>query len=78
MKDKHTRVTPSAKATSPDSSETQLTDPFLSGCVSSDTECTGLMPTPPVSEAEMEAYEELYPFSPAQVAAGNENDGSCS
>ncbi|MCC8049181.1 MAG: hypothetical protein LIP10_00785 [Clostridiales bacterium] len=47
--------------------EEELTDPFLTGSVSSDTECTGLMPTPPASEAEMESYEELYPFSPAQT-----------
>ncbi|MCD7764251.1 MAG: hypothetical protein LUI14_13920 [Lachnospiraceae bacterium] len=46
-------------------------DPYLSGSVSSDTECTGLMPAPPVSDAELEAYEALYPFSPAQAVSKN-------
>ncbi|MCD7715812.1 MAG: hypothetical protein LUG56_01345 [Lachnospiraceae bacterium] len=48
--------------------ESEPGDPYLSGSVSSDTECTGLMPTPPASDAELEAYEELYPFRPAQTA----------
>lgn len=29
-------------------------------CVSSATDCTGLMPTPPQSEEELESYESLY------------------
>lgn len=35
--------------------------------VSSTTDCTGLMPRPPQSEAEMEAYEDLYQFLPPVV-----------
>ena len=30
--------------------------------IASATECTGLIPTPPVSEAEAEAYTELSPI----------------
>lgn len=32
----------------------------LQACSSMD--CTGLVPTPPQSEAELDSYEELYPF----------------
>jgi hypothetical protein len=28
----------------------------------SNTECTGLMPRPPLTEAEEEAYEDFFPF----------------
>ena len=27
----------------------------------SSTECTGLIPTPPVNEDELEAYDEIFP-----------------
>lgn len=30
----------------------------------STTDCTGLIPAAPTSQAEIEAYEELYPFRP--------------
>ena len=33
----------------------------------STTDCTGLIPAAPVSKAEMEAYEELYPYLPSAV-----------
>ena len=36
----------------------------LEGTVCSSWDCTGLIPTPPQSEAEEESYEELYPFLP--------------
>lgn len=36
----------------------------LEGSVCSSCDCTGLIPTPPQSDAEEEAYEELYPFLP--------------
>lgn len=29
-------------------------------------DCTGLIPTPPQNEAEIESYEELYPFLPPE------------
>lgn len=53
-----------------------FTDPYLAGSVSSDTECTGLMPTPPASDAELESYKEMYPFSPAQVVPVNRKEES--
>lgn len=34
----------------------------------STTDCTGLIPAAPASKAEMEAYEELYPYLPTAVA----------
>lgn len=33
----------------------------------STTDCTGLIPAAPVSKAEMEAYEEIYPYLPSAV-----------
>ena len=33
----------------------------------STTDCTELIPAAPVSKAEMEAYEELYPYLPSAV-----------
>lgn len=30
----------------------------------STTDCTGLIPAKPVSDAEIESYEDLYPFRP--------------
>ncbi|MCC8136752.1 MAG: hypothetical protein LIO76_01585 [Clostridiales bacterium] len=51
----------------------EWSDSFLSGSVSSGTECTGLMPTPPASADELESYEELYPFRPNQVVADHKN-----
>lgn len=29
-------------------------------------DCTGLIPAPPRTEAELESYEELYPFLPPE------------
>lgn len=29
-------------------------------------DCTGLIPTPPQNDAELESYEELYPFLPPE------------
>ena len=42
-------------------------DPFdidIQAC--SATDCTGLMPTPPRSEAELESYRELYAYDAAR------------
>lgn len=36
----------------------------LEGPICSSMDCTGLIPAPPQSDAEEEAYEELYPFLP--------------
>lgn len=36
----------------------------LDGPVCSACDCTGLIPAPPQSDAQEEAYEELYPFLP--------------
>ncbi|EFV22106.1 predicted protein [Anaerostipes caccae] len=33
----------------------------------STTDCTGLIPANPESEAAMESYEELYPFRPPVI-----------
>ena len=33
----------------------------------SGTDCTGLMPTPPRTEAEAESYDEVYDFLPTAV-----------
>ena len=44
----------------------------LERSVCSARDCTGLIPAPPQSDAEEEAYEELYPFLPQ--AAGPKED----
>ncbi len=33
----------------------------------SGTDCTGLMPTPPLSDAENESYDDVYDFLPNAV-----------
>lgn len=44
---------------------------YLSGAASSQ-DCTGLIPSAPLSEAELDSYEELYPFlPPASDIKGN-------
>ncbi len=40
----------------------------------STTDCTGLIPAAPVSEAELEAYEELYPYLPIASAVEIEKE----
>lgn len=42
--------------------------------VSSATDCTGLIPAGPVGEAELESYEELYPFLPKAVSVCKEEE----
>ena len=63
----------------PKNPDTPPNDPY--GCDEPDslnikacsaTDCTGLIPAPPQSDAEEEAYEELYPFLPQ--AAGPKED----
>ncbi|MDO4562500.1 MAG: hypothetical protein Q4C12_01560 [Clostridia bacterium] len=43
-----------------------LPDEFLDefGVAVSTTECTGFLPIPPQTQAEYEAYRELYEFAP--------------
>ncbi|MCD7737371.1 MAG: hypothetical protein LUI07_10510 [Lachnospiraceae bacterium] len=55
----------------PESSE--WSDSLYSGNICLANDCTGLMPTPPASEAEMEAYEEMYPsFLTHEAAPGRD------
>lgn len=37
----------------------------------SSQDCTGLIPAAPASNAELESYEDLYPFLPQTVASYN-------
>ncbi len=37
------------------------------GKAASMTDCTGLIPAAPQTRAELEAYEELYPYLPPQI-----------
>lgn len=37
----------------------------------SSQDCTGLIPAAPASNAELESYEDLYPFLPQAVASYN-------
>lgn len=39
------------------------------GNISSSTDCTGLIPALPSSEAELEAYEEMYQFCAKKPAS---------
>ena len=43
---------------------------YLSNAASSQ-DCTGLIPSEPVSEAEIESYEDLYHFLPPNVKAAS-------
>ncbi|MCI8950079.1 MAG: hypothetical protein HFG49_08565 [Lachnospiraceae bacterium] len=45
----------------------------LDGPVCSSMDCTGLIPAPPQSDAEEEAYEELYPFLPEAAVSKDED-----
>lgn len=51
----------------------QFPDGFNSSTTSSAMDCTGLIPSAPQSEAELEAYEELYPFMPVQNTTTDQN-----
>ncbi len=42
--------------------------------VSSATDCTGLIPAGPFGEAELESYEQLYPFLPKAVCVHKEKE----
>lgn len=45
-----------------------LSDSYLSKSVCSSTDCTGLIPSLPSSEEELEAYEKMYSFCPKNTA----------
>ena len=47
---------------------------YLSGAASSS--CTGLIPSAPLSEAELDSYEELYPFLPPVPPASDIKDNN--
>lgn len=49
-----------------------LDSPVCSAC-----DCTGLIPAPPQSDAEEEAYEELYPFLPNAAIEKEPGDARC-
>ena len=40
--------------------EDALNDDYLSLDITSATECTGMVPAPPLTEAEVEGYEDMY------------------
>ena len=48
---------------------------YLSGAASSQ-DCTGLIPSAPLSEAELDSYEELYPFLPPVPSVSAIQDNS--
>ena len=45
-----------------DAGKTGFSDSCFSKSICSSTDCTGLIPALPSSEAELEAYEEMYQF----------------
>ncbi|MFR8547370.1 MAG: hypothetical protein ACLVEV_01915 [Lachnospiraceae bacterium] len=53
---------------------TSLSDSFFSKSVCSATDCTGLIPALPSSEAELDAYEEMYQFCLQNAASDPEQD----
>ena len=42
----------------------------------SSQDCTGLIPSAPLSEAELDSYEELYPFLPPVPPASDIKDNN--
>lgn len=52
---------------------------YLSGAASSQ-DCTGLIPSAPLNEAELDSYEELYPFLPAvpHISGADDNNETSS
>ncbi len=51
---------------------TALSDSGFSKSVCSATDCTGLIPALPSSDAELEAYEEMYQFCLENTAKRNQ------
>lgn len=46
----------------------ELTDSYFAKSICSSTDCTGLIPALPSSDAELEAYEEMYQFCLANAS----------
>ena len=65
MNNQHPRSATSPQALKKEPNEAEALD-FSDSCFSksicSSTDCTGLIPALPSSEAELEAYEEMYQF----------------
>lgn len=58
-----------------DSSKTEvldLSDSCFTNSLCSARECTGLIPSPPQTEAELDSYEEMYPFLVPPITAKNQ------
>ncbi|MDO5344296.1 MAG: hypothetical protein Q4E91_00920 [Lachnospiraceae bacterium] len=54
---------------------TECSDEFdLQACSAMD--CTGLVPSPPRSEAELDSYEELYPFLAKALPVSSKSENS--
>lgn len=51
-----------------------FSDSYFSKSICSTTDCTGLIPALPSSEAELESYEEMYQFCLASAASKNQPD----
>lgn len=52
----------------------RLSDSCYTDSLCSAQECTGLIPSPPLTDAELESYEELFPFLvPPQTDKGQES-----
>lgn len=49
-------------------------DDYVSLDISSATECTGMVPTPPLTDAEVEGYSDVYSV-PQKKAAQTDADG---
>lgn len=49
-------------------------DDYVSLDISSANECTGMVPTPPLTEAEVEGYSDVYSV-PQKKAAQTDADG---
>ena len=56
---KHNTSTPPIQAKQPDPDDFD----YLSSAAASG-DCTGLIPSMPVSDAELESYEQIYPYLP--------------
>lgn len=53
----------------------EIDDKIFDTCnICSTTDCTGLIPAAPSSEAEIEAYEELYPFRAPIIPVEDKED----
>ncbi len=56
------------KGTDPTSGADKEYDKYDLGNACSGTDCTGLMPTPPQNDAEMESYQDIYDYQATVVS----------